>query len=97
MNEVTTMYRTSDPETSRIAAMDFVASGKKQTHSKMILDAIKGQSPMTATEIGNLIGLSEYQVCRRLPELYDKGFVVKCENRKCNFLGSVCQTWKEKP
>lgn len=66
--EGTRLARRDDPWTSLEAARR--ANGLAANHRQAILDAISTQSdPVGATRIAELTGLTQVQVCRRLPEL----------------------------
>ena len=64
--------RATDPQTSHDAARAF--RGKPcRNHYLLILGVM--HRPMTGREIAKLTGLSMEQVCRRLPELEQRGEV----------------------
>lgn len=67
-------YRTSDPETSRMAATEtepFVGG-----HQEDILKQLRASKvPLAAEQIGDALGLSHVQVCRRISELIDAGLI----------------------
>lgn len=70
--EATRLARRDDPWTSLEAARR--ANGLAANHRQMILEAISLQpSPVGATRIAELTGLTQVQVCRRLPELLSMG------------------------
>lgn len=66
-----THARSNDPETSREAAARITefASG----HCGKILAALKKHGPQSPQQLAYLVGLNQFQVCRRLPELQKAG------------------------
>lgn len=66
-----THARSSDPATSHAAAARITefASG----HCGKILAALKAHGPQSPQQLADLVGLNQFQVCRRLPELQKSG------------------------
>lgn len=90
-------YRTTDPETCRLAYEGMVADG---TLSKRRLEAIAclagDINPLTAGEIARKIGSSTNRnnVATRLSELEHLGLVKKCSERTCEVSDKICWTWE---
>lgn len=96
LRDAKTLTRSSDPITSWHAAETAIRAGTVETHENKIRSALKEFGPMTAEEIGDKIGLSSVQVCRRLPYMCDldplttaKGLEVTRENRD----GKQARVW----
>ncbi|REJ83848.1 MAG: hypothetical protein DWQ36_19595 [Acidobacteria bacterium] len=74
-------YRTLGPLTSYRAARSFQASGKRQTHETLILEALRQLGrPATYDEVAQAAGLQPVQVHRRLSgtgSLVERGLVRK--------------------
>lgn len=68
MNHDTPAVRANDPWTSHAAAR--AAVGVATEHRTLVLETIKAADrPLGGTEIAERCGLTQVQVCRRLPEL----------------------------
>lgn len=66
------LARNTDPITSHVAAA--MAGCLIDRHKQIVLAAIKGAGrPISATELEPLTGLTQVQICRRLPELQSQG------------------------
>lgn len=66
--------RRTDPGTSYQAA--FEANGLANDHCQRILDLLSvAKRPMGGTEIAERLGMTQVQVCRRLPELQRAGAI----------------------
>ncbi len=88
--------RRADPETSKAAAA--AAHGLANEHRLLILAAMRNAAgELTATEIGQLVGLSSVQVCRRLHELQDDGLATPTTNTKPTPAGRPSRCWRSLP
>lgn len=67
-------FRRTDPGTSMVAAER--ADGLAADHKDLIHGLLQlAKRPMGATEIAGKLGLTQVQVCRRLPELQREGAI----------------------
>lgn len=87
-------YRTSDPETSRMAARDsesFVSGQRKE-----IYDVLKASSvPLAAEDIADALGLdSHVPVNRRLSEIVDAGLIEPVDKLHKNRSGSMARRYR---
>lgn len=88
------MARTTDPDTSHIAAQKMKDTGAMNKQSKWVLDSLKAANGSTYRELAAAMGLHNPNACaRRLPDLRNKGLVVNGENRVCKVAGNKMQTW----
>lgn len=72
--DATKRFRRTDPGTSMVAAE--MAGGLAAEHKDLILGLLAvAKRSMGATEIANMLGLTQVQVCRRLPELQRAGLI----------------------
>jgi len=63
------LARKTDPESSREAARHALLAGRVRGHEERILRTLRqARQPLTAKEIGQRVGLSNVQVCRRTGE-----------------------------
>jgi predicted ArsR family transcriptional regulator len=89
-----TLARATDPDTSREAARDAVASGSVARHESLILAALAGHAAgMTSEEIATAAGLDRHAAARRLPELERRGLVRRGEPRRSAGSGRRGVTW----
>ena len=87
------LARNTDPHTSHEAAAWFVESGAQARQIDKIMFVISASNePLTATEIGNRCGLSQWQVCRRSAEMKKQAQIAG--TRTCSIIGSKSQTWE---
>jgi len=66
-----THHRRQDPETSKQAAK--AAARFAASHAGRVLSALKEYGPMVARGLAHATGLTQVQVCRRLPDLEEAG------------------------
>lgn len=85
-SEPTPLARKTDPATSHKAAAG--AARFAGGHRARVLADIKANPGSTASEIGDRIGLTNVQVCRRLPELVSSGEIRKGDDRASRLTGS---------
>lgn len=65
--------RSTDPATSHAAAASMAVGASAQR--AQVLSALRALGQASATRIAERAGLTQVQVCRRLPELLDSGAV----------------------
>lgn len=86
--------RSTDPETSRIAARRHEASGQATCNRERLLNEVCRGPGRTAAELcQRLDGIDQIEASRRLPELRDKGLVESRDPRECRVKGSRMMTW----
>lgn len=68
----------------------FVSGQRKDIRD--VLDA--SQVPMAAEEIGDALGLSHVQVCRRISELVDAGLIEPADRLHKNRSGSMARRYR---
>ncbi len=83
--------RNTDPITSHIAADQFTKSGKRQNHKDIIFKAICDNPGKTAGELGQITGLGQVRVTRRLSEM--DVLIYPGQNRVCTVNKSLMRTW----
>lgn len=89
------MYRTTDPETSKLAADAMKASGLDSVQKQEILEILIGRrSCMTARELDIAMEAERYTACKRLPELERAGLIRRVGNRPCSVTGRTATTWQ---
>ena len=85
--------RTSDPESSHLAASAITKSGKRKRQVIRVLDLVMMYPCKTSLELSLLGELDRYVIARRLPEL-ERGFLVrKGEQRTCSAGKRMAVTW----
>lgn len=85
--------RRRDPETSRQAAA--AAHGLAAEHRMLILATLRdADGDLNSTEIGERVGLSSVQVCRRLHELEDEGLIQRTPNVRPTVSGRPSTCWE---
>lgn len=88
--------RRDDPSTSYGAASR--AGALASAHQEAILVCLSMQTePIGATAIGSLTGLTQVQVCRRLPELLEDGRVRVCVGVAKTASGRAERLWALPP
>ena len=85
--------RTTDPQTSRLAAEEVEASGGAQAQRDLCLAEVKKQPGRTAAEIGVATGLERHAPSRRLPELREANLVANGRPRICEVTRRLSMTW----
>lgn len=90
-------YRTSDPETSGMAARDSERFAKG--HHKKILAALEDSTePLSAEQIAEIAGLeSNVAACRRISELIDAGLIMEVDKLYRNKSGSMARRFRLRP
>ena len=84
-------FRTSDPVTSKEAAMG--AAAFAATHSERICAALE-TGTMTAADISRATGLTVVQIDRRLPELQRSGRVQVAQLDGCDLVRDGYRVWR---
>lgn len=87
------LHRRSDPETSKLAAVDLASSGQRERMAEIALGLVEANPGRTAAELEALSGLTDGKVRKRLNDLWHKGRIEKGEARKCSVTGKSAQTW----
>jgi len=87
--------------TSKLAEQGITESGKRETHAKIILDIIKANPDLTASEIAAVeygrrwpALLSEAQVHKRTSDLLNLGKIKKSGIRVCTINDTLRATWR---
>ncbi|KAF1009517.1 MAG: hypothetical protein GAK28_00155 [Luteibacter sp.] len=85
--------RSTDPETSHIAAAEHTASGKRGTNVAAVIDLVRLHPGCTSAELARYSTLTRHEVARRLPEAETAGAVQKGPKRRCNCNGTLAVVW----
>lgn len=86
-------YRSNDPETSRMAARDsesFVTGQRKEIYEELKASEV----PLAAEQIGDVLGFTHVQVCRRISELVDAGLIEPVDKLHKNRSGSMARRYR---
>jgi len=75
MNNPKHIARTSDPVTSKQAANEVTASGRRQSQKERLLETVQRVPGATAGSLARYSGMTMHQVSRRLAELRAEGKV----------------------
>lgn len=91
--EAVPRVRKDDPSTSYGAASR--AGSLARAHQEAILACLSMQTePIGATSISSLVGLTQVQVCRRLPELLRDGLIKVCVGEAKTASGRTERLWR---
>lgn len=91
--QATLRFRRDDPSTSMVAAEQ--AGPLAAEHKELILGLLMSfRRPMGGTEIGARLGLTQVQVCRRLPELKRAGLIRVAEGEGRTPAGRPERLWE---
>lgn len=85
--------RALDPETSRLAADEHTASGKRGRHVGVVIDAVRRWPGRTSAELAPLCGLERHEVARRTADAEQAGAIRKGLARRCETSGRQAVTW----
>ena len=89
------LARSTDPESSRLAADAVTASGARASQKRAILAALSTQTePLTSLELAHAMGMDRYIVARRLPDLARDGRVERAPMRECREGHRPAITWR---
>jgi len=77
VKRATASSRWTDPATSRRAAAEVERSGAAQRQRDLVLDVVRAEPGLTATEIASRALVERHASSRRLPELEQTGLVRK--------------------
>ncbi len=84
-----------DPLSSHLAAAELIASGRRDSQKREILEWLRRQSqPVTSMEAAHAMGLDRYIVARRLPDLAHDGLVERGPMRECAVSLRQAITWR---
>lgn len=90
-----TLFRNTDPETSRLAAEDLTRRGKRGHQKQQILSYLKTcVGYETSAEIARWGQMDRHMVARRLPDLERDGLVERCGLGECRVTGHQAVTWR---
>ena len=84
--------RSTDPETSHIAAEAVTTSGVRAHQQRQVLAALREWPGCTSAELAQRASMDRYAVARRLPELVPT-FAVQGTARRCQVSGRPAVTW----
>ena len=84
------MYRTTDPDTSRMAAAEHSRTGRAASHRAICSQAVHDYPGWTSDELQDVIELSRHEIARRLPECTD---IYQGEKRPSRKSGRMAVTW----
>lgn len=90
------LARTTDPETSHLAAEHVVSSGLHAIQKHQALQAVKNFPGRTSHELAAAIGggtETRYMLARRLADLEHDKKVCKGGTRDCRITGHKASTW----
>lgn len=85
--------RSTDPESSHMAADDITRSGKRAHQQHQAVAAVRAKPGMTSFELALATGLDRFMLARRLPDCVTAGSVVKGTPKKCTVTGKMALTW----
>ncbi len=88
-----THARRTDPRTSHEAARSMLAGSEAQRES-VYWALLRGSRPMTAHEIATSSGLTQVQVCRRLPERESDGRAEPTNDTRPGPTGRASRCWQ---
>lgn len=86
--------RSTDPETSHLAAEHIIATGKRAHQQHQALAAVRAFPDHTSLEIAEAARCCRFQLARRLPELERDGLVERGPARTCRVSGRKAATWR---
>ena len=84
----------TDPSTSHAAEHRITATGQRRTHCDRVLSVVRRYPRMTAIELLPWLGLTEYQVRRRLTDLKNMHRIRIAGTRRCGVKGTTMSTWE---
>lgn len=93
-DEARRLSHRDDPVTSRMAAVEFVASGMLSAQRAQVLEALRQWDGSTSCELSKYSGLDRFTCSRRLPELARLGFVKQGERRESKVTGRQAMVWE---
>jgi hypothetical protein len=85
--------RSTDVETSHIAAAEYTASGKRGTNVAKVIALVRANPGRTSAELARLSDLTRHEVARRLPEAEKAGAVYKGPKFRCTVNGTLAVGW----
>lgn len=85
--------RTTDPETSRLAAEHHTASGARAHQLAQAIAAVRAFPGRTSFELAIATDLDRYMLARRLPEAVTAREVKKGDAKACSVTGRLALTW----
>ena len=86
--------RRTDPESSHEAARRVTDNGTAETHESRILECLRWAAcPVTASEIGMDLKLTNVQVLRRMKSMEKRGLIQRFPRRHCRASGIKVVCW----
>ena len=85
--------RSTDPDTSHLAAQHVVQSGVRAHQQHKALAAVRAFPGLTSLELAQAARCCRFQLARRLPELERDDLVTRGEARTCGVSGRKAATW----
>lgn len=85
--------RTSDAESSHLAAERVTASGKRGAQQARCLEGLRKHPGSTSAELAQALNEDRFMTARRLPELEHASLVRRGAISLCRVSGSKCLTW----
>lgn len=85
--------RSTDPETSHLAAEQHTASGARAHQLAQAISAVRAFPGRTSFELALATDLDRYMLARRLPEAIAAGAVKKGAAKACSVTGRQALTW----
>lgn len=89
----TPAFRRTDPDTSRLAAEEITASGKRSHQQAQCAAAVRQFPGHTSFELAMLTDLERYMLGRRLSECETAGTVKRGAPKYCDVTGRLAMTW----
>lgn len=93
MPDATALDLFTDPALSRRIARE-QALGVSARHRAELMDALEQYGPMTADEVGALVGLGPLQARPRISELARAMLIVPTGERRPSALGNPSAVWR---
>ncbi|HID8537167.1 winged helix-turn-helix domain-containing protein [Stenotrophomonas riyadhensis] len=85
--------RSTDPQSSHIAAADLVSTGKLLDQQTMAAVAVQRHPGQSSLHLAALTGLDRHMLGRRLPELAREGRIWRGPTAPCATTGKPACTW----
>jgi hypothetical protein len=93
LTEAHTLARTTDPESSHLAA-EHVVSGRAASQRAAVLVAVEEHPGLTSFELAAHCRLDRWQIARRLPEIERLTRLVRRGHKRvCSVSGMQALTW----
>lgn len=86
-------HRNTDPPTSAEAEAEITADGTRENQAKRVLRLVERHNGYTSAELAHIGDLDRHMVARRLPDLWQNGYVIKGAPRQCGISRRRAVTW----